>query len=654
MKKFFLTFISLSIFFSLNAYEKRDFLQRSFSIESLKSTLVLNQEWVTYPDYNDRAGWDALTGGLKQEIISRGEEALTYEWKVVTATDYLEFERSGNRNIMQQPFGSNRSALSNLVLAELAEGEGRFLDQIANGIWFFCEKTSWVASAHMGHHTRRERSSLPDYNEFVIDLMAGDMGSFLSWTYYFLNDELNRKVHPLISQRLRQNLQERILDAYMEKDYGYLAFNATPLTKVNNWNPWVNFNVISSFLLLENDPDKLTEAVYRSMISVDSFINYYHEDGATEEGTSYFSHAVGKMYDYLQILSYAGVPVSSIFNEPLIREMGEFVLKAYIGDGWVVNYSDASPRYSRGPVGVIYRYGEAVGSKEMQQFASYLYDRNKDQSYIISGSDIFRTLENMISHHPMISTEPALSSEPYTWYPQTELLYLRDKSGFFFSAKGGTNQQSHNHNDVGSFVLFYKNNPVFIDVGVGTYTRQTFSSERYSIWTMQSDYHNLPVINGVSQRSLGLDRHPEDEKYRAKDVNFNAGRSVFSADISGSYHPDSRAESWTRSYNLNSRDRLIIEDEFVLTEALIPNQINFMTQAKPDLSERGKVRLNIDNEIIVLSYDPSLLEPDVEVITLTDRRLSNTWGETLYRLSLNARKLDTRGSYSYIIESNAQ
>ena len=38
--------------------------------------------------------------------------------------------------------------------------------------------------------------------------------------------------------------------------------------------------------------------------------------------------------------------------------------------------------------------------------------------------------------------------------------------------------------------------PVIIDAGVGTYTRQTFSSERYTIWTMQSNYHNLPMING--------------------------------------------------------------------------------------------------------------------------------------------------------------
>ena len=649
MKFMLLIFLSLTYVLNVNAYVKRDLLQKSFDINSLKQAIILNQEWVSYPDYDDRAGWDQLTGSLKEDIVTRGENALVHEWRVVTATDYLEYERSGNRTIMQQPFGANRSALSSLVLAEMAEGKGRFLDQIANGIWFFCEKTSWVMSAHMSHHTRNEWTALPDYNEFVIDLLAGDIGSFLSWTYHFLKDPLDKNVSPLISARLRQNLQERILDAYMNIDYNYLAFDATPFTKVNNWNPWVNFNVISAFLLLENDPDELAAAIYRSMISMDSFINYYHEDGATEEGTSYFTHAVGKMYDYLQILNYAGVPVSPVFQEPLIKRMGEFVSKAYIGDGWVVNYSDASPRYN-GPVGVIYRYGHAVGSLEMKQFASYLYYRDNSDEYIVAGSDMFRTIENMITHQSVISTEPSVSSEPYTWYPQTELLYLRDKSGFFFSAKGGTNQQSHNHNDVGAFVLFYNSRPVFIDAGVGTYTRQTFSSERYSIWTMQSDYHNLPVINGHSQRSLGLDRHPQDEKYRARDVQFNAKELIFSADISGSYHPDSKAESWVRSYNLKHSGKLIIEDDFVLNKAVIPNQINFMTQAEPHISHRGKVILNIENKSVTLNYDPAVFHAVIKELPLDDPRLSRSWGDMLFRISFNAKELKNNGKYRFVIE----
>jgi hypothetical protein len=38
-------------------------------------------------------------------MIARGEKLLDYQWQVVKATDYLEYERSGNRKIMEDPFG---------------------------------------------------------------------------------------------------------------------------------------------------------------------------------------------------------------------------------------------------------------------------------------------------------------------------------------------------------------------------------------------------------------------------------------------------------------------------------------------------------------------------------------------------------------------
>ena len=36
-------------------------------------------------------------------------------------------------------------------------------------------------------------------------------------------------------------------------------------------------------------------------------------------------------------------------------------------------------------------------------------------------------------------------------------------------------------------------------MGVETYSAKTFSPERFSIWTMRSDWHNLPTIGGRVQ-----------------------------------------------------------------------------------------------------------------------------------------------------------
>lgn len=98
------------------------------------------------------------------------------------------------------------------------------------------------------------------------------------------------------------------------------------------------------FLLMENNKDKLAKAVYRSMQSVDKFINFVKSDGACEEGTSYWGHAAGKLYDYLQILSDGTGGKLSLFNEPMIRRMGEYISRTYVGNGWVVNLRMLLPR----------------------------------------------------------------------------------------------------------------------------------------------------------------------------------------------------------------------------------------------------------------------------------------------------------------------
>lgn len=220
--------LSLAFTFALsctaaNAYTERNLLQKHAATENLKSSLVLNRQWVKYPSYNDREGWNKFFGEYKDDIIKGGEKFLDYQWQVVEASDYLEFERSGNRRIMEDPLGSNNKAITQLLLAELAEGKGRFMDKLINGVFHSCEMTSWALSAHLG--AQPTHRSLPSSKYDIIDLTAGDMGNMLSWTYYFMHEEFD-KVDPEISRRLYSELNKRIMTPYLENDsFWWLAWN---------------------------------------------------------------------------------------------------------------------------------------------------------------------------------------------------------------------------------------------------------------------------------------------------------------------------------------------------------------------------------------------------------------------------------------------
>ncbi|MBE7172652.1 MAG: heparinase II/III family protein [Williamsia sp.] len=636
-RRLFLSLVFPAILQSALAYESRNLLQKSATPAQVKESLLSKTGWIKYPAYENRQGWDVFTGALKNDLIKDGEANLAYQWKVITASDYLEYERSGSRVAMEGPFGANNAALSRLVFAELAEGKGRFMNQIIDGVWQACEMSSWVLSAHLT--AQKSKRSLPDNREQIIDLTSGDLGSFLSWTWYFFHNEWD-KVNPVISSKVRRNIQDRILDPYTARsDYWWQAFDDKPGILVNNWNPWCNANVLACFLLLEEDKEKLAAAVYRTMISVDRFINYVKEDGACEEGPSYWGHAAGKLYDYLQLLSDATGGKVSLFTKPIVRNMGEYISRSYVGKDWVVNFADASAK-GGGEAGLIYRYGKATGSTEMQEFAAYLQSRRSDKGAVNEGRDFFRTIENIACEKELVAAKPGLSNAAYTWYLQTQVCFLKNKEGFFFAAKGGHNNESHNHNDIGTFSLYVNETPVFIDAGVGTYTRQTFSNERYSIWTMQSNYHNLPLINGKPQQ-FGAE-------YQAGEVFFDPKRSTFSLDIAGAYGKDAGAKYWKRRYTLSATG-LILEDDFELVEAKAPNQLNFMTWAKPDISHEGTAVVEKEGCRVQLQYDPAVFAAMVDVVPQTDARLSGVWGNELYRLQLVARKKSRSGKYKIAI-----
>lgn len=201
----------------------------------------------------------------------------------------------------------------------------------------------------------------------------------------------------------------------------------------------------------------------------------------------------------------------------------------------------------------------------MEKFSAYLANKRSEEDLITSGSIVDRignvfllgALKELPSEAPQVKD---------FYFPDWDVVIAREETnakGFYFTAKGGDNNEHHNHNDVGSFMLYYDGKPVFMDVGVGTYTRQTFSPERYSIWTMQSNYHNLPLINGVAQKAGG--------EFKATGSNYHLKNNqvCFQTDIAAAYPKEAAVKSWERSFEFRREDGLIITEHFQLEKIKI-------------------------------------------------------------------------------------
>ena len=344
--------------------KKRNILAKEAQKIDLAKVLVTDDSWSKLPDYKNRQFWLNIPEKIRKEYIAKAEGYLDYNWPVVKATDYLEFIRSGNRR--QEAYAACSDALTSLVMGELVEGKGRFTDQIVNAVWYFSEQTWWGWSAHLG--SQKAGAGLPDINEPFVDLGVGEITNDLTWTWYLFRDEFD-KIHPLITKRLKQEIMNKALIPYFTRDdFWYMGFKGG---RPNNWNPWINYNMLNSFLLLESDPVKKVTEVQKIINSLDKFLNGYSDDGGCDEGPSYWGAAGALLYESLEILKNATYGKFDVFDNPLIQNIGKYFYKVNIHAPYFINFADADAT-TYGDASVVYRYGKAINDPQMKQFGAYL------------------------------------------------------------------------------------------------------------------------------------------------------------------------------------------------------------------------------------------------------------------------------------------
>ena len=613
---------------------ERNILANEAKTIDLSKDMITGNSWNRLPGYKTRQFWDDLPANIRQEYITRAEGYLDYNWPVVKATDYLEFVRSGDRR--QSVYSACSNALISLVMGELVEGKGRFMDQIINAVWYYCEQTWWGWSAHLG--AQKSGSGLPDINEPYVDLGVGEVTSNLSMTWYLFKEEFD-KVHPLISSRLKQEITGKALAPYFARDdWGYMGFKGG---RPNNWNPWVNYNMLTSYLTIETDPDKRMAEVTKILSSLDKFLNGYSDDGGCDEGPSYWGAAGALLYESLEIMKNLTGGRFDVFDDPLIRNMGKYFYKANIHAPYFLNFADADAT-TGGNASIVYRYGKAIGDPVMQKFGAYLA-RLGNWGEGSLGGRIFDQIRNLGLINEIRTAEAQEALVADFWFPDTEVAGARDRegsfSGFFFGAKGGFNAESHNHNDVGTCLMYFNGKPCLIDLGREEYVAKTFSSRRYEIWTMQSGYHNLPAINGTDQM--------QGENFKAKNSSFTASArsATFTTEIAGAYPESAKVKSWVRTYTLNRGKSFMISDKYELNALTnSTTSSNLITCCKVTQVKPGLLKFEGDGFALNMSYNSRIVKPEIEFIEVTDRSLKRYWPEGVTRIRLNFINPGMKGS----------
>jgi hypothetical protein len=605
-------------------------LSDRYVTENLSGILLSRDDYKPFPTIEERNKWEQLPPHLKKLWIGKGESKLNYSWPTITATQYMDYSRTGNRTRFDTASWNRRKDLAALVLAECIENQGRFLDDIINGIWCICEETFWGISAH-GYMMKRQ-DCLPDVSDQIIELFSAETAALLAWTYFLLKNKLD-SISLMICQRIHLEVKKRILDPYLNRtDFWWMGFNQERM--LNNWNPWCNSNCLSVFLLLEDDQHRRVRAVTKVMQSLDNYIQRLHSDGGCEEGPKYWIYAGGRLFDCLELLYGASHGKIDVYQEPLIQEIGRYLYKAFIDDSFYTNFADSSAKVNI-PAELAYRFGRRIGDAKLSGLGAAVLGKRKEEVTNEEFSAMFHLLPALFNYTEI---ENYTGESPYirdAWLDGIQMMVGREQEGIskglYLAAKGGHNDESHNHNDIGNFIVYCDGSPMIIDPGVLTYTSKSFFSERYTIWAMQSAYHNLPIVNGVQQKN--------GRQYKADEVSYHQDHGVasLSMNIAGAYPDSAGIKSWIRSMNLirGSHPSIEIKDSFQLLSATEGIVLILMTPHLPQVKEAGSIVLQ-DNNLnkVIIQYKAEMFGVSTDIISLDDEVMREVWGNQLYRIKL--------------------
>lgn len=616
---------------------------KDFSVQS-------RRDFHPYPQYAGRDFWAGADAGLRRLTLEAVRKYENFAYPMLPAWEYREYYRTGDRAGFEALYDIRRQALGTLVMAECLEGEGRYIRDIVNGIWCICEESTWVLPAHNFIYepeaVNGERT-LPDPDLPTLDIFASETAMLLSTTYYLLKDRLDEE-EPLVCRRLYRELKRRIIDPFLTRyDYWWMGYSER--RDINNWAPWCIMNCITAVLFCEEEDGLRKRAVVRAMDMLETYLAGVSEDGGCDEGATYWGRSCGMLLEGFAMLYEATNGAIDIYGQSKMRNFANYIRKLFIAKNYVVNFADGAARCNPAAE-LLYTAGIRMGDGALADFGAYCFVWQTDQGFFAPHS-LNRAMMTLCRAEEMRRRQMAAPSfERSCILPDLGILVSREQQdlerGFFLCAKAGTNGDSHNHNDVGNFVVYWNGEPVLVDVGVEVYRRNFFSSDRYKIWTMQSQYHNLPTINGVMQHEGG--------SFAARDVSFSTGQTdTLVMDIAGAYPAGAAVERYVRRAELDREKKQVrITDTWrlVKTESL---EMHFMTPARPQSTEDGLL-IPAGGGNVLLVYDTAHWAAEVETRYLTDAKLTASWGNEMNRVVLKYLGLEKEGTAVFTIREADQ
>lgn len=586
---------------------------------------------------------EPLRSAMLAPALASAEQELPFP----LLSQYARFWRDGVRTAYEDEVRRLGIMTGEAVLAALATGQTRWIDRAADGLLLLCELSTWCWVAHEEVHDRRGWV-VPDIEAPVVDLGAAQTLHVLAWADLALGESLDDRV-PGLRRRMRQEADRRVFSPYLaRRDWHWLHGTA------HNWTGWIHQHLIAGALfLLDGESERTTrDAILAlSIAQLDRYLASFPADGGIDEGFSYFWNGASRLLEGIDLLLLAAdgrLDRTEIASIDVIAQLLRFPQRMDLGRGWFVNVSDGPARPpAEQPWDVLHRWGRTLGATDVVA-QSLVHRRPSSVPPVTPTLGLGRVLVALAdrSWREAVENEVCAPLPSRVWLPDVQVMVAReregDPSGLAVAAKGGHNDEAHNHLDVGSYLVALDSAPVLIDLGQPTYTSLTFTSRRYEIWTMTSSWHNLPRIRGHEQ-GVGA-QHAAEVLSVALGDDSDATASSLTLELAGAYPDAAGVHSYRRRVSLErsptSGAEVRIADAWQLSPVDVaaegPDTLIHHVIAG-EIVEHGPGRLlvtSLSGGLAEITWDEHLGAGTLERRQVDDPLLADSWGEWVHRLSL--------------------
>ncbi len=479
------------------------------------------------------------------EIIGLADSALDREYPVLKMSDYMTCYTTGNLGKFNQPYFQRKNDLSFVSIAYWFTDDEKYKQLLIDLIFMICDEFTWCLPEHVFMDTN------PSTEKIVtqVDLFQSETARLLTDVIITLGDRLPYYVR----QRIEYEIKRRIIAPLLTReDFAWQNGVKT------NWAAVCAGGCLLAILEFgtEDEIKSILPGLYRA---IDNYLLGFNDDGCCLEGYAYWNYGFGYFLIFAKaIFDYTSGKVNYFENEK-VRNIALFPQKVRMSKNKIVSFSDGQSKYS------------------LSLGATCLLKSIYKDDVILPKLDVPINYGNIFSMKEFLwfDTDYKADAERFetAFFDKSEW-YIKKTPKFSFAAKGGHNDEPHNHNDIGSFMITVGDEIPLTDLGCAEYVNGTFDPDkRYTFLVNSSRGHSVPIINGKYQT--------EGEEYLAKNV--KADDNSFSLDIEGAYEKGI-INKIHREFNI-TESSVILTDTFDYSDKTESICERFVTLVEPMVCE---------------------------------------------------------------------